>query len=118
MIQARVGHALSGTGGLELRGGIDILLGGTSGLGILVGASYQLTPFSAPIHLGASIELGVNFLFTGPQDAGFVGRVSAIASFMPVEHLSIEVSLPELGYLSNGPGAVSFGASARIGYRF
>lgn len=118
MIQARVGHALSGTGGLELRGGIDILLGGTSGLGILVGASYQLTPFTAPIHLGASLEIGVNFLFTGPQDAGFVGRISAIASFMPVEHLSIEVSLPELGYLSNGPGAVSFGASARIGYRF
>lgn len=118
MIQARVGHALAGTGGLELRGGFDILLGGTSGLGILVGASYQLTPFTAPIHIGASIELGVNFLFTGPQDAGFVGRISAIASFMPVEHLSIEVSLPELGYLSNGPGAVSFGASARVGYRF
>jgi hypothetical protein len=37
---------------------------------------------------------------------------------MPVEHFSIEVSLPELGYVSNGPGAVTFGASARLGYRF
>lgn len=118
VIQARVGHALSGTGGLELRGGLDIMLGGTSGLGILVGASYQLTPFTAPIHIGAMVELGVNILFTGPQDAGFVGRVSAIASWMPIEHFSIEVSLPELGYVSNGPGAVTFGASARLGYRF
>jgi hypothetical protein len=118
VIQARVGHALSGTGGLELRGGLDLMLGGTSGLGILVGASYQLTPFTAPIHIGAMIELGVNILFTGPQDAGFLGRVSAIASWMPIEHFSIEVSLPELGYVSNGPGAVTFGASARLGYRF
>ena len=117
-IQARVGHALSGTGGLELRGGLDVLVGGTSGLGIVVGASYQLTPFTAPLHIGAMVELGLNILFTGPQDAGFVGRVSAIASWMPVEHFSIEVSLPELGYVSNGPGAVTFGASARLGYRF
>lgn len=118
MVQARVGHALEGTGGLELRGGVDVMFGGTTGLGVLVGASYQLTPFAAPIHLGAMLELGVNFLFTGPRDAGFVGRVSAIVSWAPIEHLSIEVSLPELGYLSNGPGAVSFGASARVGYRF
>lgn len=118
VIQARFGHALEGTGGLELRGGLDVMLGGTSGIGLLVGASYQLTPFALPLHLGAVIEVGVNFLVTGPQDAGFVGRLSAIASWAPIEHLSIEVSLPELGYLSNGPGAVTFGASARVGYRF
>ncbi|GAB4197709.1 MAG: hypothetical protein OHK0013_06150 [Sandaracinaceae bacterium] len=118
MVQARVAHALSGTGGLELRGGLDILFGGTAGLSLVVGASYRATPLVAPFHVGAVLELGVNFLFTGPQDAGFVGRISAIASYAPVEHLTIEVSLPELGYLSNGPGAVMFGGSARIGYRF
>ncbi len=118
MVQARVGHALAGTGGLELRGGIDLMFGGTSGLGILVGASYQVTPIAAPFHVGAIAELGVNILFSGPRDAGFVGRISAIASYAPIEHLTIEVSLPELGYLSNGPGAVMFGASARVGYRF
>lgn len=118
MIQARVAHALAGTGGLELRGGLDVMFGGTAGMGLLVGASYQATPIAAPFHVGASIELGVSFLFTGPRDAGFVGRVSAIASWAPIEHFSIEVSLPELGYLSNGPGAVSVGGSARVGYRF
>jgi hypothetical protein len=118
MVQARVAHALSGTGGLELRGGLDILFGGTTGLSLVVGASYQVTPLTAPLHVGAVVELGVHVLFTGPQDAGFVGRISAIASYAPIEHLTIEVSLPELGYLSNGPGAVMFGGSARIGYRF
>jgi hypothetical protein len=118
MVQVRAAHALAGTGGLELRGGLDVLFGGTTGLSLVVGASYQATPLAAPFHVGAVLELGVNFLFTGPQDAGFVGRISAIASYAPVEHVTIEVSLPELGYLSNGPGAVMFGASARVGYRF
>ncbi len=118
MVQARVAHALSGTGGLELRGGLDVMFGGTAGMGLLVGASYQATPLDAPLHIGAVLELGVSFLFTGPRDVGFVGRLSAILSWAPVEHLAIEVSLPELGYFSNGPGAVSVGGSARIGYRF
>lgn len=117
-VQARAGYALAGTGGLELRAGVDVLFGGTSGLSLLAGASYQFTPFVEAIHLGAVLELGVNFLFTGPRDVGFVARISAIASFELAPHITLEVSLPELGILTNGPGALTFGASARVGYRF
>jgi len=117
-VQARAAYALAGTGGLELRAGVDVLFGGTTGLNLLVGASYQFTPFVEAIHINAMLELGVNFLFTGPRDAGFVARLSAIASFTLAPHISLEVSLPELGILTNGPGALMFGASARIGYRF
>lgn len=117
-VQARLARVLDGTGGFELRGGLDVLFGGTSGLAVLVGASYRATPFVAPLHLGAIVELGVSFLFTGPRDAGFVARASAILGWAPVEHFAIEVALPEVGFLSNGPGAVGLGASARLGYRF
>ena len=117
-VQARAGYALAGTGGLELRAGVDVLFGGTSGLSLLAGASYQFTPFVEAIHLGAVLELGVNFLFTGPRDVGFVARLSAIASFELAPHITLEVSLPELGIITNGPGALMFGASARVGYRF
>lgn len=118
VLQARVGHTLEAVEGLTLRGGLDITLGGTSGVGILVGGSYQLSPFTFPLHLGAVLEVGLNFLVTGPRDAGFVGRLSAIASYELVDHVTLEVSLPELAYVSNGPGAIGFGASARLGYRF
>lgn len=117
-VQARAGYALAGTGGLELRAGVDVLFGGTTGLSLLAGASYQFTPFVEAIHIGAVLELGVNFLFTGPRDAGFVARLSAIASFELAPHITLEVSLPELGFITNGPGALMFGASARVGYRF
>jgi hypothetical protein len=117
-VQARAGYALAGTDGLELRAGVDVLFGGTAGLSLVVGASYQFTPFVEAIHIGAVLELGVNFLFTGPRDAGFVARLSAIASFTLAPHITLEVSLPELGILTNGPGALMFGGSARIGYRF
>jgi hypothetical protein len=118
LIQARIGRFLSGTDGLEIRGGIDAVLGAIGAMNIVLGASWQWTPFVAPIHLGIVAECGAGFTFTGARDAGFLVRAGAIASWAPTPRLQIELALPEMGVMTNGPGAWIFGASARVGYRF
>ena len=118
LIQARVGRAIEGTGGLELRAGADIFLGLGTGLDLMIGATYQLTPFTAPIHIGAIAELGLSVAFQGPKDVGFVFRAGAVVSWNPVDRLYFELALPELGVMTNGTGSLVFGASLRVGYRF
>jgi hypothetical protein len=118
LIQVRIGRSLPGTDGLEIRGGIDGVLGAFGGLDIVLGGCWQWTPFVLPIHIGIVAELGASFSFTGGQTAGFVLRAGAIASWTPAPHWQIEVALPELGVMTNGAGAVLLGATARVGYRF
>jgi hypothetical protein len=117
-VQARVARLIDGTGGLELRAGADVFFGLGAGMNILVGATYQWSPFLDPIHIGVIAELGLSIAFTGPRDAGFMFRAGAVASWSPTEHLYLELALPEIGVMTNGSGALVFGASLRIGYRF
>ncbi|UJR86757.1 hypothetical protein [Sandaracinus amylolyticus] len=117
-IQARLGRFFPGTDGLELRGGLDVVLGAVGAIDIVLGASWQFSPFVEPIRIGPLLEIGASFTFTGAQDAGFLARVGAVASWAPVRQLQIEATLPELGVITNGPGAFVVGASARVGYRF
>ena len=116
LVQARVGRML--VEGLELRAGADIFFGLGTGLDLMIGASYQFTPFVAPVHIGAIAEVGMSIAFQGPRDVGFLFRAGAVVSWNPVEHLYFELALPELGVMTNGTGAVVFGASLRLGYRF
>lgn len=116
LIQVRLARHL--VEGLELRGGLDLILGPMTGLDVQVGAAYLFSPFVDPIYLGAQAELGASFAFTGARDAGFLFRVSALAGWRPTEHLYLEVALPEIGVMTNGVGALVFGASLRVGYRF
>jgi hypothetical protein len=116
MIQVRVGRTIPGVDGLELRGGLDVVLGAIGGIDLVVGASWQWTPSTAPIHVGPVLELGALFTFTGAQNVGFVVRGGAIASWAPTRQLQLELALPELGVLSNG--AWTIGATLRAGYRF
>lgn len=118
LVQARVGRAIDGTGGLELRAGADIFFGLGTGLDLMIGATYQFTPFTAPIHIGAIAELGLSIAFQGPKDVGFLFRAGAVASWNPVGGLYLEVALPELGVMTNGTGALVFGGALRVGYRF
>lgn len=118
VLQARLGRFLSGTDGLELRGGIDVVLGAVGGMNIVLGASWQFSPFVEPIRIGPIVEIGASFVFTGAQDTGFLARAGAVASWAPIRQLQIEITLPEIGVITNGPGAVIVGASARVGYRF
>jgi len=115
-IQLRVARVL--IEGLELRGGVDLMLGTISALDIQVGAAYVFSPFAEPIYLGAVAEVGANFLFTGGRDVGFLFRVSALLGWRPTQSVYLEVALPEIGVMTNGVGALLFGASLRVGYRF
>jgi hypothetical protein len=116
LVKARIGRLL--VPGLELRAGADIFFGLGTGLDLMIGATYQFTPFVAPVHIGAIAEVGMSIAFQGPRDVGFLFRAGAVVSWNPVEHLYFELALPELGVMTNGTGAVVFGASLRLGYRF
>jgi hypothetical protein len=118
LVQARIGRTIDGTGGLELRGGADVFFGLGAGLDLMIGATYQFTPFVEPIHIGAIAELGLSIAFQGPRDVGFVFRAGAVVSWNPVDHLYFELALPELGVMTNGTGELVFGGALRIGYRF
>lgn len=118
LVQARVGRVIDGTGGLELRGGADVFFGLGAGLDLVLGATYQFTPFVERIHIGAIVELGLSIAFQGPRDVGFLVRAGAVMSWNPIDHLYFELALPELGVMTNGSGAVVFGGALRIGYRF
>lgn len=115
-IQGRVGRALSGTDGLEIRGGVDVVLGAVGGLDLVLGATWQFSPFLEPFRIGPLVELGASFIFTGSQNAGFLVRAGALLSWAPTPQLQIEVA-PDIAFLTNSPGAFMFGGSARIGYR-
>lgn len=116
IIQVRVARLL--VEGLELRAGADIVLGTAGVFDLQVGATYQFSPFTDPIYFGVVGELGASFAFTGGRDVGFLFRVSGTVGWRPVDHLYVELALPEIGVMTNGVGALVFGASLRAGYRF
>jgi hypothetical protein len=118
LVQARVGRIIDGTGGLELRAGADVFFGLGTALDLVVGATYQFSPFVEPIHLGVIAELGLSIAFSGPRDVGFVLRAGGVVSWNPTGGFYLEVALPELGVMTNGTGQFVFGASVRAGYRF
>lgn len=118
MIQGRFARMIPDVDGLEVRAGIDIILGLTSGMDVVVGASWQWTPFTEPLHFGAVLELGPSFVFSGAREVGFAGRLGAIMSWTPIQQFQLELALPELGVLTNGTGALTMGAALRAGYRF
>lgn len=114
----RLGRSFEGLDGFELRGGADFTTGAFTGLGIHVGAAWLGNPVVEPIFVGLGGEVGVIFTFTGSRDVGFSARVSALFAWRPAEHFYLEASIPELGYVSPGAGALTIGASLRAGYRF
>ena len=119
LVQLRVGRAIEGTNGLELRAGADIVFGALNGgLDVVVGATYQFSPFVEPIYIGAIVDLGLSFAFGGPRDVGFVVRAGAVATWRATEHFYLELALPELGVVTNGSGAFVLGAALRAQYRF
>ncbi|MCB9595450.1 MAG: hypothetical protein H6719_22205 [Sandaracinaceae bacterium] len=114
----QLGRTFEGIDGFELRGGLDFATGAFTGLGLHVGAAWLGSLFVEPVFIGLGGELGVIFTFTGARDVGFAARVSALFAWRPTEHFYLEASLPELGYVSPGAGALTIGASLRAGYRF
>lgn len=117
-IGLRLGRTFEGLGGFELRGGADFTTGAYSAVGIHLGAAWLGSFFLAPVFIGLGGEIGVIFAITGSRDVGFGGRISALLAWRPTDRFYLEASLPELGYVSPGTGALTIGASLRAGFRF
>lgn len=115
---ARVGRTFEGVDGFEVRAGLDFHTGAFTAVGIHAGAAWLGSLFVEPVYIGLGGEVGVVFTTTGSRDAGFSGRIMALFAWRPIEHLYLEVAIPELGVITPGAGAVTIGASARLGYRF
>lgn len=117
-LELRAGRGFESVPGLELRGGIDIVFGASSAITGQLGAAYFLSPFAFPLHFGASVEAGIFGAISGDRGAGFLVRASLLASFNLAGSVYLEVSAPEFMYITNAGGALSLGASARLGVRF
>ncbi|GAB5543584.1 MAG: hypothetical protein SangKO_033440 [Sandaracinaceae bacterium] len=114
----RVGRSFEGLEGFELRGGVDFATGIYTGLALHVGAAWLGSFFVEPIYIGGEAEVGAVFTLTGARDVGFSGHLSALVAWRPTERFYLEASLPEIGLVTPGAGALTIGASLRAGYRF
>jgi len=114
----RVGRGFSSVNGLELRAGVDIGFGAVSAFSVYVGGAYLFSPWTTPVHLGATLELGLFYNTTGNRDPAFMGRVSALLAWNFKGAWYLEASLPELMYLSSNTGALSIGVGVRLARRF
>lgn len=116
--EVRVGYGLASVRGLELRGGLDVVLGATNAVDLVVGAVYLTSPFSFPLHIGGGVELGAFLNTSGARSPGFLLRGSIVAAYRLAPRLYVEADLPTLTAITSAGGIVALGAGARIGYRF
>lgn len=114
----RVGRGFQSVNGLELRGGVDIGFGQVSAFAVYLGGAYLFSPWTTPLHLGATLEVGLFYNTSGNRDPAFMGRVSALMAWNFKGAWYLEASLPELMYLSSASGALSIGVGLRLARRF
>lgn len=117
-IELKLGRGFTGLTGFEVRGGLDFIFGAASAITLHAGAAYLLSPFTAPLHIGGTVEVGLFQAISGDRGPGFLVRASALVTYNLTGGLYVEGSLPEFMYITNGGGAISLGVSARLGLRF
>ncbi len=113
----RLGYALEGhLSGLDLRAGLDLWLGASTGIAAFLGTVYAWAlPTPSPLFLGASAEMGIYGAFSGNRVAQFMLRLSPLLHWQGVAPFYLELALPELSVLSANGGVLSLGGSLRIG---
>lgn len=119
-VSGRVGYAMpEWIRGLELRGGLDLVTGASSGLGLGAGAAYLHSFFDdLPVFIGGSAEIGMYAPFTGGRTPFFMVRLSPTGAWRPTENFWLEASLPEFMALIGDGGAATLGLTVRAGFRF
>jgi hypothetical protein len=118
-VEIHVGYGLAKMPGLELRGGLDVLFGATSGFALYGGAAYLGSPWAGtPVHIGGAVELGFMQSLTGSKTGGVLLRLSPLAAWRFHDQWYLEGALPELMWVSAGSGGVTLGLSVRVGHRF
>ena len=113
-LSLRGGRSFSGLDGFEVRAVLDLTIGAQSGFAIGPGAVYMWSPFSGvPIHLGASVELGLAQALTGNRVPQFFARIAPIGAWRLIDQFFLEATLLEVQVLSANGGALTLGASVR-----
>jgi len=107
-----------GVPGLEVRAGLGLYFGAAGAFDIHVGAVYLHSFFTFPLHLGASVDVGLFMPVTGQRKPGAMVRASLLASYNFTGTLYAELSVPAFHWLSNSGGATALGAALRLGTRF
>lgn len=118
-IELRGGRAIEALPGLEIRAGLDIMSGASSGFALYGGAVLLMTFWKdAPVFLGPQMDIGYHQTLTGNRVPSLMMRASGTAVWRIQEHVFVEASVPEILALTGHGGVVGLGFSLRGGYRF
>ncbi len=117
-LSLRLGYALPGVTGLEIRGFFDLVTGATQGFALGGGAAFLVSPWEYPVFLGGTVEAGYFQGLSGNRVPSFLVRVGGLAVWRFTDDLYLEASLPEFQVLTANSGVLSLGVSVRLGFRF
>ncbi|MFW6051404.1 MAG: hypothetical protein ACODAU_09530 [Myxococcota bacterium] len=118
-VELRGGRSFEAAPGLEARAGMDLVFGASTAFALHVGAAYLPAFFpEVPVFIGASLELGWLQTLTGDTRASFLLRGAPTVAWRFADDWFLEGAVLEVMWLSAGGGAVTLGASARLGLRF
>lgn len=117
-LRLRIGHAVDGVSGLEVRGGAELWFGSASAVGLTGGAVLMFSPWTYPVFLGVEAEAGLLILTSGSQTARLLARAGFTGIWRAGERFYVEASPFELTLITGQPSSLAMGLSARAGVRF
>lgn len=104
--------------GFSVHANFGLMWGAASALELSAGAAYlPLALESVNLRIGASLEVGAYFSFSGSRDPALLLRASPVLFLALTENVGVDVGLLEFGWLS-GADAITLGGHARLRYSF
>lgn len=133
-VSLRAGWSSAGRPSLELRGGVDVLLGSRRGLTVVAGGLWMPLGLGHRVFVGLGAEAGVLVPFDG-RVVGFAARGGPLLTWRPfatydspATHLTVEpretsrfqleLGAGDVVFTFDGAAAVAVGASLRAALRF
>jgi len=118
-LQGRFGYAIESVPGLELRAGLDVVLGSASAFSLTGGGVYLFSPFTElPLHFGVGADVGYFQSISGGRAASLIARLSGLGVWTISPSVALELVVPEVAVLSAGGGALALGGGLRVTTRF
>ncbi len=104
--------------GFSVHANAGLMWGAASALELSVGAAFlPLLLDSANLRVGASLEVGAYFSFSGSRDPAFLLRASPALFWAVTKNVGIDVGVLEFGWIS-GADALTLGGHVRLRYSF
>lgn len=133
-VSLRAGWSSAGLPSLELRGGVDLLLGSRRGLTALLGGLWMPLGLGHRVFLGLGAEAGVVLPFDG-RAVGFAARGGPMLTWRPfptwdtpcagctvepdeTSRFQLELGAGDVLFTFDGAAQVAVGASLRAALRF